>query len=491
MSLGSIPNDIRVPLVYIEIDNSDAVDGTPAKPSKILVLGQQLAGGSATPLTLNRITSDSQPGSLYGKGSMLAGMLASLRKANSYTETWALGISDLVAGAAASAEISVTGTASEAGTLYLLVAGEQVQVGVTATMTAAALTTAIIVAINATLTLPVTAVLKEGTTAIVVLTAKHKGSTGNDLDARINYYTGEVTPAGLAITISAFTGGSGTPDMSAVLAAIPDEWYTYIVMPFNDTASMNTLRDELVERWGPLKMIEGIAFTAYRGTHAATGSYGESRNDYLYSCMGTNKSPQPTWMWAANYAGISAYYLDIDPARPLQTLVLPGILPAAKSARWDMTERNLLLHDGIATHYVNASDECAIEREISMYRLNSFGDSDPSYLDITTPATLGYIRYSIKTRISQRYPRHKLADDDVLDIIDPSQPIVTPKLMRQTLLDLALEWERDGLIEGFDTYKDTLNVYRDTSDRNRLNVVCHPDIVNQLRIFASLIQFKL
>jgi hypothetical protein len=47
------------------------------------------------------------------------------------------------------------------------------------------------------------------------------------------------------------------------------------------------------------------------------------------------------------------------------------------------------------------------------------------------------------------------------------------------------------VIEDFDTYKDTLNVYRDTNDKNRLNVVAHPDIVNQLRIFASLIQFKL
>jgi phage tail sheath gpL-like len=45
MSLGSIPNDIRVPLCYIEFDNSDAVSGTPAKPSKILVIGQQLASG--------------------------------------------------------------------------------------------------------------------------------------------------------------------------------------------------------------------------------------------------------------------------------------------------------------------------------------------------------------------------------------------------------------------------------------------------------------
>ncbi|MGL5372170.1 MAG: phage tail sheath C-terminal domain-containing protein, partial [Plesiomonas shigelloides] len=28
-------------------------------------------------------------------------------------------------------------------------------------------------------------------------------------------------------------------------------------------------------------------------------------------------------------------------------------------------------------------------------------------------------------------------------------------------------------------------------DRNRLNCVCHPDVVNQLRVFAGLIQFKL
>lgn len=491
MSLGSIPNDIRVPLCYIEFDNSDAVSGTPAKPSKILVIGQQLASGSATALTLNEITSDSQPGGYYGKGSMLSGMLDALRNVNTYTETWALGVPELTAGAVASSDLVLAGAATEAGTLYLMIAGAEVQVAVTSQMTAAQLAAAVVVAVNADLTLPVTAAVKEGATSTVTLTCKWKGLTGNDLDVRMNYYTGYKTPAGLAVTTNAFTGGSGTPDMTAVLAAIPDEWYTYIVMPYNDTASMNTLRDELVERWGPLKMIEGIAFTAFRGTHAQTGSFGNARNDYLYSCMSTNKSPNAPWQFAATYAGTAAYYLDIDPARPLQTLVLDGLLPPAKEDRWSMTERNLLLHDGMATYYIDASDQCCIEREVSMYRVNSFGDSDPSYLDITTPATLGYLRYSIKTRVSQRYPRHKLANDDVLDVVDPSQPIVTPKLMRQLLLDLALEWERDGLIEDFDTYKDTLNVYRDTSDRNRLNVVAHPDIVNQLRIFASLIQFKL
>lgn len=46
-------------------------------------------------------------------------------------------------------------------------------------------------------------------------------------------------------------------------------------------------------------------------------------------------------------------------------------------------------------------------------------------------------------------------------------------------------------MENYDQFKETLDVYRDTADRNRLNCVCHPDVVNQLRVFAALIQFKL
>ncbi|MGT0149981.1 hypothetical protein ACT691_12255 [Vibrio metschnikovii] len=40
---------------------------------------------------------------------------------------------------------------------------------------------------------------------------------------------------------------------------------------------------------GPLKMIEGIAYTAFRGTFAETGAFGQARNDFLFTCMGTNK----------------------------------------------------------------------------------------------------------------------------------------------------------------------------------------------------------
>ena len=80
MSLGNIPDDFRVPLVIIDIDNSQALDSAPAQSRKIIVIGQQSPTGTATALMSNRITSDSTADQLYGKGSMLAGMLKTLRK---------------------------------------------------------------------------------------------------------------------------------------------------------------------------------------------------------------------------------------------------------------------------------------------------------------------------------------------------------------------------------------------------------------------------
>lgn len=492
MALGNIPNDIRVPLVYIDIDNSQALSGTPALAQKILVIGQQLPAGTAEALTLTRITSgDSEIDALYGKGSMMALSLKALRKANNYTDVFALGVADLTSGAQAKAEVTFANNAAAAGTLAMLIAGQSVQVAVAKADAPAAIVTKAVAAVNKVTNLPVTAAVKPGNTAVLELTCKHKGQTGNDLDVRVNYYDGEALPSGVTVTAGAFSGGTGTPDMAAIVAAIPDEWYNHIVMPFNDTQSMDKLRDELILRWGPLQMIEGIAYTAFRGTFAETGTFGQGRNDFLFSCMGTNKAPNPSWEWAASYAGIAAYHLGIDPARPLQTLVLPSILPPAKDIRWDLTERNLLLGDGIATYTVTPGNQVAIEREISMYRENTYGDPDPSYLDITTPATLGYLRYSMRVMVTNRFPRHKLADDNVLATLDPAQPVVTPKLMRQAILEKAQEWVTAGLLENYDLFAKTLEVYRDANDRNRLNCVAHPDIVNQLRIFAALLQFKL
>ncbi len=486
VSFNTIPSTLPVPLAYIEFDNTRALLGTPDMPYKILVLGQMLSGGSAAVETPVRITSYDQAEALFGRGSQLAGMFAVLKGNNRYTESWAIPLEDDDAGVAATGTITFSGLPTASGIIYCYIAGTRVRISIAAGDTLAVIATALAAAINADTSLPVTAAAAEG---VVTLTSRNMGEWCNDIDIRINYYQGETLPSGLTAAVVQMASGAGNPDITNAIAAMGDEWYQAIVMPYTDAANMTLLETELSDRFGGTRQIDGIAYCAYRGTHSVTGTYGNGRNSPHVTCMGTGDSPMPAYLWAAAYAGQAAAALSTDPARPLQTLVMSGILPPVEADRWTMEERNLLLYDGIATTMVDSGGQVRIEREVSMYQTNAFGVDDPSYLDITTQATLSYLRYSVRARITNKFPRHKLADDGTN--FGPGQAIVTPSTLRAELIALALEWEKDGLVENLDQYKQELIVERNDSDRNRADLMIPPDIVNQLRIFAAKVQFIL
>ncbi|WP_238544432.1 hypothetical protein [Avibacterium paragallinarum] len=60
ISYNEIPNAIRVPLAYIEFDNTQATSGTPAILHKVLMLGTKLASGSAVAGQAVRVLNVSQ-----------------------------------------------------------------------------------------------------------------------------------------------------------------------------------------------------------------------------------------------------------------------------------------------------------------------------------------------------------------------------------------------------------------------------------------------
>ena len=49
----------------------------------------------------------------------------------------------------------------------------------------------------------------------------------------------------------------------------------------------------------------------------------------------------------------------------------------------------------------------------------------------------------------------------------------------------------NGLVENYSAFEQNLLVERDVNDPNRVNVLYPPDLINQLRIFAVLAQFRL
>lgn len=489
ISFDRIPVSIRTPGQYVEFDNSRAVQGLLSMPHKVLVLGQRLDTGTVTALTPVRVTQADQAVEYFGRGSMLAAMVAAAVAANPAIELWVIALDDDVAGVAAAGAISFTGPASGAGTIHLYIAGQRVKVGVASGDAASAIASAAAAAINAEPDLPVTAAVDGVDDTKVTLTARNKGEAGNGIDLRVNYYQGEALPAGVGVTVTAMSGGSGNPDLADAVTAMADEQYNTIVLPYTDAANLTVIEAELDRRWGAMVQIEGHAYAAARGTHAELGTLGDGRNSPHLTIMDAHASPTPPYIWAAVLGATCAYYGNIDPARPFQTLPLVGVLPEAEAQRFTREERDLLLHDGVSTHLVDVGSRVVIERVITTYKTNAYGLPDPSYLDVNTVLTLAYLRYSVRARIAQRFPRHKLADDGTN--VGAGQAIVTPRVIRAELVALFRDWEEAGLAEGIEQFKADLVVERDETDPNRVNALIPPDVVNQFRVFAGKVQFRL
>lgn len=488
INFNSIPINLRVPGNYVEIDNSKANQGLTGMPTKVLVIGQKLATGIQAALAPVLITSVDQARQYFGKGSMLALMLEKFKGANDFVECWAIAQDDAAGGVLAAGSVTFTGTATAAGTLNFYLGGVLIQTAVAAGDTAAAIATAFAAALTANTNLPVTAAVDGVTTSKVNITARNKGECANSIDLRFNYYSDQFLPTGVTAAIVAMAGGTGNPLVTAVTAAIGDEWYTDFVMPYTDTANIAAMETKLTDRFGPLQMRDGYMYMNVSDTHANLVTKGSGRNCPLASILGSKKSPTPPYEVAAILAAVCAYNLQIDPARPVQTLVLTGMMAPAIADRFTQAEQNILLYNGISTFNVGADGTVSLQRVVTTYRLNSFGAADESYLDIETMKTLAYLRYDSRVFIGQRYPRHKLADDGTN--FARGQNVVTPSVIRAALISRFALWEEAGLAEDIEQFKADLLVERNKNDPNRLDALTSPNLVNQFRVFGKKLEFR-
>lgn len=226
---NTIPGDIVAPIITFEVNSG----GTFTNESRGLIIAPKSADGTMDQNVPYFPANRSEARKLAGKGSILSDMYRrfSLRNA---LNVWVMSVADV----GTAQQVTITINTAATGTGRVQIAGEMVTVGTDVDDTPAAIATALADAINTyydPLTeaeLPYTATVA---TNVVTLTARHKGAIfeGVDIwldDQNPNSFKGNVdfaTP----------TAGAGNPDLSAPLAAIDENNWDWIYIPFSDDAN--------------------------------------------------------------------------------------------------------------------------------------------------------------------------------------------------------------------------------------------------------------
>lgn len=489
VQFNQIPNLLLTPGVFIEYDNSQANQGLPPLPNRVLLIGSLLAAGSAASGELKQILRADDGISFFGARSQLAWMCDKFKRASRFTEVWAIGLSDDGAGVAATKTITITGTATSAGVLHFLVHGIRVPVAVAVGDDQDAVAASVDAAMTAEPRLMYTSGAALG---VATLTCVHAAALGNDLDVRLNYFPREEldAPAGITVAIADDVSGAADPDVADAIAAVGAEYFTKWVVGWNDAATILAVETELDVRWGPTVQQDAIAYYGLRGTFAEMTAISDARNSQFTVLVDGGGvvagPPAPPWEIAAATAAVDSN--EPDPGRPRQTLPVPNILPPAREDRFTLDERNLLLQSGIATFTIDGGGRVLIERLVTTYKENAQALPDTSYQNVCSMHLLAALRYTTRARFSQKYPRHKLADDGTN--YGPGQAVMTPSVARGELLTLFEQWELNAWVEDFEQFAEELIVERNGSDVDRLDALLGPNLINQFRVFAAQIQFR-
>lgn len=485
VAFNEIPTDLRIPGTFLEVDPSLAEQGVGSFPLRAMLIGQRLTAGTLAAAIPTRCSSAEQASELAGPGSIASRMAAAWFSVNRSTELDLVLLND--SGAAVSNVWTVTfGGSPASGVLAVYVAGDRYSIDASGalTLTAAALQDAV----NANPEAPVSALVNPGQLEQVVFTAKNGGEVANGIDVRVAHLDGETIPSGLTVAIVNTGSGAGNPDITTALGAVSGVAYDIVAHPYIDASNLGILETELDARSGAMQAIPAQAFTGATGSQGVLAALGDSRNSKHSTIVGFESFPGVPCERAAAIAGLVAFYGAIDPARPFQTLTIPGYAPSVQD-RFSLEERNLLLFDGISTTYSDRST-VRVERLITTYQTNAAGAPSTAYLNVNLLLLLAFFRKAFTARIDLRFPRHKLAADGGTPP-GVGSALVTPKVYQAEAVSFYSELVALGICEDLDGFVANSTYAISGTDPDRIDATLAPNFVNQLRVRATLVQFRL
>lgn len=465
--------------------------GQYASNSRALVLGHKSSSGSLADDTPTLCTTIGDAVALAGAGSQLYEAFRMARRHAPVQEIW---VSAVPSSGSAAAWTVTIGTLPPAGGAGILeIAGRKVPLTVAASEAAATTATNLAAAINAwldPLTLAYLPVTATAATNVVTLTARHAGATMNEIEIISDAgLSGNIFGPSGRLTIAQTVTAAGAASVSATLANLGDDPFDWIISPYGDTTNCDAADaalSDLSGRWAWNVQLYGHYFTVNTGNTAAQVTYGLARNSRHVSALARVAAPTPAWEMLAAYVGIHLTWLADDvsgnAARNQSDRVLEGVRPPRSRALWpNYAVRNTLLNNGMSTFKVTSTSQVAVDKLITMARLNTAGQPDTVFRNIQSIAqTVHGLRY-LRAGLSYRHANQALAAANPNNL----PAISTPPDIHADVIELYGDLVDRGLFQDKAGFARLLKVEIDAANKSRVNVGLDMALVSPLDIFAA------
>jgi phage tail sheath gpL-like len=233
----------------------------PATPSltqshKLLVIGLAGTGSYTSGIPIADAPNDDVLRNAVGVGSPMAKALEVINKFNPNGELTVIPLAEAGGGTASTGSIVISGSVVSAGDVKFLIGGSEdvftvpVVLGDTPTTVA----TKLRALINAKATCLVGA---SGSAGTVTLTAKQKGTHGNDFTILV--YPKPLNVTGLAFALTAFSGGATNPTFPSLDSTVGDVRYDSVVVLSSDPTIIAQYNTEMESRFNaPKRVLDGL-----------------------------------------------------------------------------------------------------------------------------------------------------------------------------------------------------------------------------------------
>ncbi|MEM9074438.1 MAG: phage tail sheath subtilisin-like domain-containing protein [Myxococcota bacterium] len=473
ISFSEVPEANLTPGFHSEVDTSNLSGGVTTKT--VLIIGYSPTGPQLVP-TL--VQGDGQ----WPRNSQLGRMIRAYRRNHSTVTIYAIAISPPAGGAPAIGTLTVSGTATQSGTLSIWVGGKRIQVGVNNGDSATVVAAAIEAAIDAD---PDVLAGAGAVGAVVTVTTDSNGAVYNDLGLAVDPKETERGVDGISVAVVGFAGGAGDPTITDALDLVPGEKYSSIIVGFRDATTLTALEQEMVRRWQATVELGGHAFVGAPGTLAEMVTIGSARNAEHLTVMGSSNSQTPWWEWAA--AAGARNTGKSNPVIGHSDLPLTGMDAPEISGRFDKSERDTLLKNGVSTFRVSGGG-VVLDRIVTT-KTERDGAEDFTELPITLWRTIETLREIWTQRIRRKYQNFAIASaPDVQPTA--SARILTPTSLRAEAVTWFREMRALGYVQDEELFRSQLNTAVNGLDPNRMDAFLPLNLIKELVTIASVVSVR-